>query len=56
MSEKAKPKPKQSTPEIELEPDAWERFERFIKKAAKGGPQHRHSGSTKKGEHGKTPK
>jgi hypothetical protein len=27
--------------QIELEPDAWERFERFIKGVAKAGPQHR---------------
>jgi len=28
-------------PKIELEPDAWPRFERFIKAAAKTGPKHR---------------
>jgi hypothetical protein len=28
-------------PEIELVPDAWPRFERFIKQVAKAGPQHR---------------
>jgi hypothetical protein len=28
-------------PEVELLPDAWERFERGIKAAAKGGPQHK---------------
>jgi hypothetical protein len=27
--------------EIELVPDAWPRFERFIKEIAKAGPQHR---------------
>jgi hypothetical protein len=27
--------------EIELEPDAWPRFERFIKQIAKAGPQHK---------------
>jgi hypothetical protein len=27
--------------EIELNPDAWPRFERFIKQIAKAGPQHR---------------
>ena len=27
--------------ETDLLPDAWERFERFIKKAAKMAPQHR---------------
>jgi len=27
--------------EIELEPDAWPRFERFIRDIAKAGPQHR---------------
>lgn len=26
---------------IELEPDAWPRFERFIRQIAKAGPQHR---------------
>jgi hypothetical protein len=34
----AKSPPKQ---EIELVPDAWPRFERFIKQIAKAGPQHR---------------
>lgn len=28
-------------PEIELVPDAWPRFERFIKGVVKAGPQHR---------------
>ena len=27
--------------DIEIEPDAWPRFERFIKQVAKAGPQHR---------------
>jgi hypothetical protein len=27
--------------EIELVPDAWPRFERFIKQVAKAGPQHK---------------
>ena len=36
---KQKQKPKEA--KIELEPDAWPRFERFIKEAAKAGPQHR---------------
>jgi hypothetical protein len=27
--------------EVELEPDAWPRFERFIRDIAKAGPQHR---------------
>jgi hypothetical protein len=26
---------------IELEPDAWARFERFVQDIAKAGPQHR---------------
>jgi hypothetical protein len=26
---------------LEFEPDAWPRFERFIKQIAKAGPQHR---------------
>jgi hypothetical protein len=36
---KAKPKPKLD--EIELHPDAWERFTEFVKRIAKAGPQHR---------------
>jgi hypothetical protein len=31
--------------DIELHPDAWERFTEFVKRIAKAGPQHR----TKKG-------
>jgi hypothetical protein len=27
--------------EVELEPDAWPRFEQFIRDIAKAGPQHR---------------
>jgi hypothetical protein len=27
--------------EVELQPDAWPRFERFIRDVAKAGPQHR---------------
>jgi hypothetical protein len=27
--------------EIELHPDAWERFTEFVKRIAKAGPQHR---------------
>ena len=27
--------------EVELEPDAWPRFEQFIRDIAKDGPQHR---------------
>jgi hypothetical protein len=33
-----KPDPKK---EVELLPDAWPRFERFIRDVAKAGPQHR---------------
>jgi hypothetical protein len=37
------PKPRKDHDEkpIELEPDAWSRFERFVKDIAKAGPQHR---------------
>jgi hypothetical protein len=35
---KAKPKPAK---EIELYPDAWDRFTDFVKRIAKAGPQHR---------------
>jgi hypothetical protein len=34
-------KPKGELPDIELEPDAWPRFERFIKAIARAGPQHK---------------
>jgi hypothetical protein len=34
-------KPKKKAPEIELHPDAWERFTEFVKRIAKAGPQHR---------------
>jgi hypothetical protein len=33
--------PKKAAREIELDPDAWPRFEQFIKDVAKAGPQHR---------------
>jgi hypothetical protein len=29
------------TAEIELHPDAWDRFTDFVKRIAKAGPQHR---------------
>jgi len=35
--------PKKVQRDIELVPDAWERFERFVMKAAKSGPHHRKS-------------
>lgn len=43
-----KRKPKAKEPEIELEPDAWDRFERFIKSVAKAGPQHKAAPPAKK--------
>jgi hypothetical protein len=36
---KGKTKPKAE--EIEFHPDAWDRFEKFVKQIAKAGPQHR---------------
>jgi hypothetical protein len=33
--------------EIELVPDAWPRFEKFIREIVKAGPQHRSSQSKK---------
>ncbi len=41
---KGKPKPKRDpskAEEIELHPDAWERFERAVDTVAKSPPQHR---------------
>jgi len=34
-------KKSQKAIEVELQPDAWLRFERFIRDIAKAGPQHR---------------
>jgi hypothetical protein len=34
-------KPSKPMKEIELEPDAWERFERAVKVVVKSPPQHR---------------
>jgi hypothetical protein len=38
--------------EIELHPDAWDRFTEFVKRIAKAGPQHRQpkpkNGTTRK--------
>jgi hypothetical protein len=45
--------PKVKTDAIELEPDAWPRFERFIRDIAKAGPQHRTA--KLKGKSGKSP-
>jgi hypothetical protein len=39
MSER-KPKRRKPT-EIELVPDAWPRFEQFVRDIAKAGPQHK---------------
>jgi hypothetical protein len=36
--------------EIELHPDAWLRFERFIRDVAKAGPQHRKPAGKPKGK------
>ena len=42
------PKPSPEKPEIEFEPDAWERFESLVKSAAKIGPMpHKPSPSQK---------
>jgi hypothetical protein len=32
---------RKAEPEIELHPDAWDRFTEFVKRIAKAGPQHR---------------
>ncbi len=38
---KVRPAKAERRPEIELVPDAWPRFERFIREIAKAGPQHK---------------
>jgi hypothetical protein len=37
-------------PEIELVPDAWPRFENFIREIVKAGPQHRKKPAKRKSE------
>jgi hypothetical protein len=39
---------KSKSTEVELHPDAWERFERAVDTVAKAPPQHRAKGSAKK--------
>jgi hypothetical protein len=43
MSRPAKPE------EIDLDPNAWERFEQFVKDVARAGPKHRPSQGGKAG-------
>jgi hypothetical protein len=40
--------PSRKKEEIELKPDAWERFERAIRVVAKSPPQHRKAKKTKR--------
>jgi hypothetical protein len=48
------PPQKQTTSEAnEQRPDAWERFERAVDAAVKGGPKHRPSRATAKPDNGK---
>jgi hypothetical protein len=44
---KSSKKKVQAEPEIELHPDAWERFERFVTDVAKAGPKHRETAPKK---------
>jgi len=39
---------KYKTDSVELEPDAWERFERAVKVVAKSPPQHREAPKPKR--------
>jgi hypothetical protein len=39
---------KRTPKELELEPDAWQRFERAVKVVAKSPPQHRTKAKAKK--------
>ena len=50
-------KKKSREPEIELHPNAWERFESGIRKLAKASPQHRQATPSRaKGASRKAPK
>ena len=42
------PRKKSAVAEIELVPDAWPRFERFIREIVKAGPQHRETPKPKR--------
>jgi hypothetical protein len=42
------PKPAQKTTDVELESDAWQRFERAVDVVAKSPPQHRTKPKPKK--------
>jgi hypothetical protein len=43
MGEKKRKSTSAARDEIELHPDAWDRFTEFVKRIAKAGPQHRKS-------------
>jgi hypothetical protein len=43
------PQKREGQDDIELHPDAWERFTEFVKRIAKAGPQHRAAKRRKKG-------
>jgi hypothetical protein len=49
-------KRKANAPELELHPDAWERFTEFVKRIAKAGPQHRPGKKGDAGRSGRTRK
>ncbi len=48
--------PEKGRDEIELVPDAWSRFEKFIREIVKAGPQHRAPTDKPKPKAGKIPK
>jgi hypothetical protein len=48
--------PKKALADIELVPDAWPRFERFIREIAKAKPQHRPSPKTRPASKGRVRK
>jgi hypothetical protein len=39
---------KSAMPDVELVPDAWAKFEKFVKGIVKAGPQHRPPAKVKK--------
>jgi hypothetical protein len=47
MGEKKRKSTSVARDEIELHPDAWDRFTEFVKRIAKAGPQHRVKGASK---------
>jgi hypothetical protein len=56
MADSKRVSQKKTEPEIEFEPDAWQRFERAVKVVAKSPPQHREAPKPKRKKKASQPK